>query len=90
MCNMSLRGFCDPQTIMRFVMGPLFSSTLMDDLVQTARNAFSRNGIVNISQLAEEIRRRNESDNIALEDIAAELMAQAQRLCAAMEFDGTA
>ena len=68
-------------------MGPQFSTTLMDDLRQTVQDALMRNGIVNLSLLAEEIRKRNERENIALEDITAELLVQAQRHGAAMEFD---
>ena len=69
-------------------MGPLFSPALMDDVIQTIHSALTLHGIVNIPKLAEEIRQRNEAENIALEDIAAELLAQAQRHSAAMEFDG--
>ncbi len=69
-------------------MGPLFSPTLMDDVTQTIHAALTMNGIVNIPKLAEEIRKRNEAENIALEDITAELLNQAQRHSAAMEFDG--
>ena len=64
-----------------------FSQQLMDDLVQSVRAAFAAHGIVNIVQLAEDIRRRNEVENVALEDITEEVMMQAQRLSAAMEFD---
>ena len=59
----------------------------MDDLTQTIQLSLLRSGIVNSPVLAEEIRQRNESENIALEDIAAELLAQAKRYCAAIEFD---
>lgn len=61
--------------------------SLMNDLVQAVQVAIAKNGIVNVPRLAEEIRRRNESDNIALEDIAERLMHQAQTIGAAMEFD---
>jgi hypothetical protein len=54
----------------------VFSQGMMDDLAEAVRLAFTRKGIVNIPQLAEEIRRRNEADNIALEDIASEVMAR--------------
>jgi hypothetical protein len=65
----------------------LLSQKMMDDLTQTVQTALSKQGIVNIPQLAEEIRRRNEAENIALEDITAQVMAQAQLFSAAMEFD---
>lgn len=68
-------------------MGPLFSPTLMDDVKHTIHAALTTNGIINIPKLAEEIRRRNEAENIALEDITAELLVQAQRHSAAIEFD---
>ena len=71
-------------------MKVLFSSRLMDDLTQTVQSALSKHGIVNIPQLAEEIRKRNEDENVALEDIAAQLMVQAQVFSAAMEFDSPA
>ena len=63
------------------------SSKMMDDLAEAVQIALTKKGIVNIPQLAEEIRKRNEAENIALEDITAEVMAQAQRFSAAMEFD---
>ena len=59
----------------------------MEDLAQSVQSALSKAGIVNVSTLAEEIRSRNESENIALEDITAQVMAHAQLLSAAMEFD---
>lgn len=66
----------------------LYPNTLITDLVSTLDERLARDGIVNIPQLAEEIRRRNESANIALEDIAAELMRHAQARNVAMLFDG--
>jgi hypothetical protein len=63
-----------------------FSQQLMDDLALSVHTALARNGIVNVSQLAEDIRARNEIDNVALEDITAQVMVHAQRLSAAMEF----
>jgi uncharacterized protein with von Willebrand factor type A (vWA) domain len=63
-----------------------FSQQLMDDLAESVHNALARHGIVNVSQLAEDIRRRNEIENVALEDITAQVMMHAQRLSAAMEF----
>jgi hypothetical protein len=48
--------------------------------------ALSKYGIVNVSQLAEDIRHRNEIDNVALEDIQAQVIVHAQSLSAAMEF----
>jgi hypothetical protein len=64
-----------------------FSPQLMNDLAVSVQAASATLGIINIPQLAEEIRKRNEAENIALEDIAEEVMRQAQLLSAAMEFD---
>lgn len=71
----------------RCAMRILLSTVMMDDLTEAVRVALAKNGIVNIPQLAEEIRKRHEAENIALEDITEQLMAQAQRFSAAMEFD---
>ena len=68
-------------------MNVVLSQRLMEDLAQSVQSALSKTGIVNITTLAEEIRNRNESENIALEDITAQVMAHAQLLSAAMEFD---
>ena len=68
-------------------MNRIFSTTLQDDLNRSVRLALTTKGIVNIPQLAEDIRQRNEDENVALEDIAAQLMVQAQIYSAAMEFD---
>lgn len=63
------------------------SQRLMEDLTTSVRSAFNANGIVNVAAVAEQIRSRNASENVALEDIAARVMAHAQLLSAAMEFD---
>lgn len=63
------------------------SDRLMEDLSASLRTALSMQRIVNIARLAEEIRRRNEAENVALEDIQAQLVAQAQLFNAVMEFD---
>ena len=67
-------------------MKAFFSSLLMDDLSRTVQAALARNGIINVPKLAEEIRRRNEAENVALEDIEAQVLHRAQTLSAAMEF----
>ncbi len=64
-----------------------FSKQLMDDLHESVRAAVDRTGMVNIPELAEQIRLRNIGDNVALEDIAAQVMVQAQMASAVMEFD---
>lgn len=63
------------------------SDRLMEDLSASLRTALSTQRIVNIARLAEEIRRRNEAENVALEDIQGQLVAQAQLFNAVMEFD---
>ena len=68
-------------------MNVVLSQRLMEDLAQSVQSALDKTRIVNVSTLAEEIRSRNESENIALEDITAQVMAHAQLLSAAMEFD---
>jgi hypothetical protein len=65
----------------------LFSANFLSDLRQTVDSALSRYGIVNIPLLAEQIRKRNERENIALEDIEAKIMQLAQARCAIMEFE---
>jgi hypothetical protein len=58
------------------------------DILQTAQAAVSRFGVINVSVLAEQVRKRNERENVALEDIEYEMLRQAQTLNAAVEFDG--
>ena len=64
------------------------SQQVMEDLTQTVQATFNSKGIINVSAIAEEIRSRNESENVALEDIMAQVLAHAQLLSASMEFDG--
>lgn len=61
----------------------------MDDVHASVLASVVKTGMVNIPELAEQIRLRNIADNVALEDIAAQLMVQAQMASAAMEFDST-
>ena len=64
-----------------------FSQSLKSDILRTAQSAASSLGVINISLLAEQVRKRNEAENIALEDIEYELLQQAQLLDVVMEFD---
>jgi hypothetical protein len=64
------------------------SQRLVDDLTQSVRSAYHAQGIVNVSAVAEDVRSRNISENVALEDITACVVAHAQLFNAAMEFDG--
>ena len=63
------------------------TSALHDDLEKALDDAIVTCGMVNIPRLSEEIRLRNEEHNVALEDIAAELMRRALARNAVMEFD---
>lgn len=64
----------------------LISPRLTEDLEAIVHAAFSHYGIVNVPEIAERVRGRHESENVALEDIAALVMRQAERIGAAMEF----
>jgi hypothetical protein len=64
-----------------------FSHVLKSDIFRTAQCAASTHGVINIPLLAEQVRKRNEAENIALEDIECELLQQAQLLNVVMEFD---
>ena len=66
-----------------------FSQFLRTDILRTAQGAISTFGIVNIPLLAEQVRKRNEAENVAVEDIEHELLQQAQFLNAAIEFDAS-
>lgn len=68
-------------------MNPRFSLQLTEDLNETLQSALRNYGIVNVPVLAEQIRQRNEAENVALEDIAEHLLTKAQALSAAMIFD---
>jgi hypothetical protein len=74
----------------RSVMKIEMSQRLMDDLQDSVRAAYSSKGIVNVAAIAELVRTRNVAENVALEDITERVMAHAQLLNAAMEFDGQA
>ena len=47
-------------------MNRIYSSTFRNDLLETVQSAIASKGIVNFSVVAEEIRKRNEAENIAL------------------------
>lgn len=68
-------------------MHVILSPQLLDDLSASVQSALHRYGVVNIPRLAEELQARHEGENVALEDITAQVMAQAQMHSAAMEFD---
>jgi hypothetical protein len=57
-----------------------FPNWLLEELRREVQRAFARDGIVDVSKVAESIRSRNESCNLALEDF------ESQVLLAATEF----
>ncbi|WP_442578214.1 hypothetical protein ACSBOB_22060 [Mesorhizobium sp. ASY16-5R] len=57
-----------------------FPNWLLEDLRREVQRAFARDGIVDVSKVAEYVRSRNESCNLALEDF------ESQVLLAATEF----
>jgi hypothetical protein len=69
-------------------MNRVYSPALRDDLLKTVQSAIESNGILNISVVAEEIRKRNEAENIALEDVEQMVLEIATNLRAAVEFNG--
>ena len=64
-----------------------FSPNFLNDLTQAIDAALAQRGMINVPLLAEQARRRNEHENIALEDIEAKVMQLAQMRCAIMEFE---
>ncbi|RUW25925.1 hypothetical protein EN858_21430 [Mesorhizobium sp. M4B.F.Ca.ET.215.01.1.1] len=65
-----------------------YSQTLLDDVTASVTEAFQRLGIVNVPVVAEQVRRRHPSENIALEDIEEIVLDTAQMFHIPMEFDG--
>jgi hypothetical protein len=68
-------------------MRTTFSNRLNEDIVRTLEFAIRDFGIVNISVLGEQIRKRNQLENVALEDIVEKLAERALLKGAAIEFD---
>jgi hypothetical protein len=68
-------------------MNRVYSSAFQDDLLKTVQSAIASNGILNISVVAEEIRKRNEAENIALEDVEQMVLEVATNLRVAVEFN---
>ncbi|MBZ9962801.1 hypothetical protein [Mesorhizobium sp. BR1-1-2] len=65
-----------------------YSTRLRDDVQSAVTTAFRTYGIVNITAVAERIRLRNLDENVALEDVEHLVLAAAQLLGAAIEFEG--
>ena len=66
------------------------SAAMRQDIIQAIRTATANHRIVQISQLADEVRRRHLAENVALEDIEEMLVGYAQVFSVMMEFDSTA
>ncbi len=60
---------------------------LLNEISETARTAFEQRGEINIPVLAEEVRSRNASLNIALEDIELAMMQAGRTQRLPMAFD---
>jgi hypothetical protein len=69
------------------VMKRTLSPNLQSDILLSAEASLLNYGVLNIPLLAEQIRLRNERENVALEDIEQEILAVGTRLSATMEFD---
>nr|WP_246800826.1 hypothetical protein [Mesorhizobium amorphae] len=65
-----------------------YSAQLREDLNVQVLAALHARGIVNVAAVAEEVRRRNLAENIALEDVECLVVQVSQLYGAAMEFDG--
>jgi hypothetical protein len=68
-------------------MRRILSSRLKDDLAASFRAQLQKDHIINIPVLAEQIRRRNEHEDVALEDISEWLIHYAKSANAAMVFE---
>lgn len=66
-------------------MMPTFSPKMLDDLNEAVRTAEKKSEVLHLRLVAEKIRARNETDNVALEDVVAELMRRAARSGVTME-----
>ena len=66
------------------ILNRIYSSTFRNDLLETVQSAIASKGIVNFSVVTEEIRKRNEAKNIALEDVEQLVLEVATDLRAAV------
>ncbi|MER8752318.1 hypothetical protein NKH57_24145 [Mesorhizobium sp. M1050] len=64
-----------------------YSTRLRDDVTSAVLVAFEKNGIINITAVAERVRVRNLAENVALEDIEHLVLQAAQLVGVAVEFD---
>jgi hypothetical protein len=65
-----------------------FSIKLQNDVLAAVQTVANCGGILDISTLAEQVRQRNEAENVALEDILQALLQQARWLNLPIEFSG--
>ncbi|MFK0691096.1 hypothetical protein ACFX5Q_23275 [Mesorhizobium sp. IMUNJ 23033] len=65
-----------------------YSVQLREDLNVQVLTALHARGVVNVTAVAEEVRRSNLSENIALEDVECLVVQVSQFYGAPMEFDG--
>jgi hypothetical protein len=63
---------------------------LSNEIEYLVDEAVMSRGIINVSALAERIRRNHENLNIALEDVEAMVLERAQTRLSPIEFDGMA
>lgn len=64
-----------------------YSNEFKTDLSRSVMSSIASTGVVNVPLIAEEIRRRNEAENIALEDVELLVLETAQIFGAMLEFD---
>lgn len=64
-----------------------YSNEFKTDLSRSVMSSIASSGVVNVPLIAEEVRRRNEADNIALEDVELLVLETAQIFGAMLEFD---
>lgn len=65
-----------------------FSDALQADIVDTVNTVLVEHGVLNIPVVAADISRRNEAENVAIEDIEYAVLHHGERISAMMEFDG--
>ncbi len=69
------------------IIGRRLSADLMEDIRTSVTRAWKRDGIVNVPALAETVRVRHEAENVALEDLEAQVMSAAIKVSAVITFN---
>ena len=67
------------------MMSPSISFRMLRDLEEAVASAVAKAEVLNLHMTAERIRANNAGDNVALEDVVAELMRHASRHGLTME-----